>query len=95
VVPSPVPSVQGYGFLEGIRAISPSDVYAVGGSFTRHTDPGLIVHFDGSTWTSEATDPSAPDAEFVGVTTGISKIWAVGLGFGNGAPQALIEERCS
>ena len=59
------------GYLFGIWGASPRDVYAVGG-------PGVILHFDGTSWTPMASETSAELWAIWGSSP--TNIWAVGRG---------------
>jgi hypothetical protein len=61
------PSV--FGQLSALTVIDAADVWAVGG-------PGLILHFDGSTWASEPSP--APSSTFLDVSAAGGQVWAVG-----------------
>jgi len=67
-------------FVQGISAISDSDVWAVGYESLNGALNGAaqIFHFDGTQW-SLAASPSGPTARFDGITVVASNdIWAVG-----------------
>jgi hypothetical protein len=67
-------------FLQGISAISDSDVWAVGYESLNGALKGAAqaFHFDGTQWTLAAT-PSGPTARFNAVTSLASdNVWAVG-----------------
>ena len=82
IVPSPSPDPF-ENRLQDVDGVSSSDLWAVG---TRQNHPDgvrnpLILHFDGSTWSSAATPP-ALDASLEGVVALSSDdVWAVGWKF--------------
>ena len=75
------PSPGGSSILTSVRAVSATDIWAVGSSQTRTgKELTLIVHWDGSTWTQkESPNPGSDSSELTGVaaTSGASA-WAVG-----------------
>jgi hypothetical protein len=77
-----VPGVAGrQTYLHGVRAISASDIWAVGGSkdANGHT---LIMHYNGSKWTvvSSPSPSSARDVDLLSVVAvAPNDIWAVGI----------------
>jgi hypothetical protein len=73
-------SPEHFQFLQGISAISDSDVWAVGYEILNGALNGAaqVFHFDGKTWTLAAT-PSGPTARFNAVTAvATDNVWAVG-----------------
>jgi hypothetical protein len=80
MVPSPNPG-RSYNTLNGIVAIAPDNLWAVGGYELRSSDfrRALILHWDGRNWVHIANLPRADDAELRAVTAlGPDNIWAVG-----------------
>jgi len=74
-------SPDNFQFLQGISAISDSDVWAVGYESLNGALNGAaqIFHFDGTRWTLAAS-PSGPTARFNAVTAIASdNVWAVGV----------------
>ncbi len=81
VVPSPDPG-GGFNFLTSIRGTSPTDIWAVG-SYSNpggSTVKGLILHWDGTSWTqTPSPSPGPAGSELTGVTaTSATDAWAVG-----------------
>ncbi|MFL5797751.1 MAG: hypothetical protein ACJ77A_07420 [Actinomycetota bacterium] len=65
------------GSLDDVDALGPRDVWAVGQSASRETQPGLVLHFDGRAWSRLPL----PDA--AGELTGVAAlsdadVWVVG-----------------
>ena len=90
VVPSP--DVTGSGnVLNAVRAESPTDIWAVGESFTTGTGQTLILHWDGHTWTQVTSPNPGAGASLSAVrTVSATDAWAVGF-FKNGTvDQPLI-----
>lgn len=98
LVPSPNPptsSSSPSADLNGIVALSASDIWAVGYYFSGlSTEATLIEHWDGSTW-SVVSSPNVPNVsdELTSVAaSSASDIWAVGMsGTEGGTAQTLIE----
>jgi len=90
VVPSP--DVAGLGnVLNGVRAVSAADVWAVGASAAPGVEQTLILHWDGHTW-QQVTSPNPGTRAGLGAvrTVSATDAWAVGS-FSNGnAGQPLI-----
>jgi hypothetical protein len=84
VVTSPSPRIQPT--LEGISAVSPNDIWAVGGRTKNNgACSSLIIHWDGTRWTQVAT----PDGSCLSDVHAVSAndVWAVGggpLGYNGG-----------
>ena len=93
VVSSPNPSTGGDNFLNGVAAISASDVWAVGEyvfGAGRATEP-LIEHYDGSKWRVVSSPKVGTADELNGVAAiSASNVWAVGQSNLAGA-RTLIE----
>ena len=90
IVPSPTPGA--YPTLNAVAARSASDVYAVGfnePSVNGGVQQGLILRWNGSTWSAD-TDPTAGTfSPLYGAATlpGATSEWAAGI---NAADQALV-----
>lgn len=75
------PSPGGGSVLTSVRAVSATDIWAVGWSQTRTgKELTLIVHWDGSAWTQkESPNPGSDSSELTGVTaTSGASAWAAG-----------------
>ena len=89
VVSSPNPG--NYNSLDGVAAVSATDVWAVGNYF----NPGgnnlaLIEHWDGTSW-SVVSNSSPAESQLLGVTAvSATDVWAVG-DYGLGTGGTLIE----
>lgn len=95
IVPSPSPDPRG-NLLTGVAAVSPSDVWAVGGSGGRYSNGlrnTLVEHWDGSSWSVVASpNPGSGLNELTGVAAGgPDDVWAVGYTSDGGDPRTLIE----
>jgi hypothetical protein len=90
IVPSPTPGA--YPGLTGVAGRGASDVYAVGSnlpSINGGVTQGMILRWNGSTWTVD-TDPTAGTfSPLYGAATlpGVASEWAVGI---NSANQGLV-----
>jgi hypothetical protein len=86
---SPVP---GAGLLREVRAIGPSNVWAAGSYYNASTQHyrTLVVHFNGTKWTTAVSANGHSDNEIIGLATDPagSMITAVG----RGGPNPLIEQ---
>jgi hypothetical protein len=83
------------GGLLAVAAVSPSNVWAVG-AFTHHGGPGLVEHWNGSSWAVTPTPADGLDqASLTGVAAipGTDRMWAVGAAYGrpDGDPDPLVE----
>ena len=91
VVPSP--DVAGLNNqLDGVRAVSAADVWAVGVSFVDGGEERtLILHWDGHTW-RQVTSPSPGTAAWLNAVGAVSatNAWAVGFLDNGGVGQPLI-----
>ena len=82
------PSTSGY--LTSVTCVASSDCWAAGTSVTDNgqSDPlhGMIDHWNGSTWTTVATQPSGQDRDQFNAVdcTNASNCWAVGFAGPNG-----------
>ena len=79
VVPSP--NVAGFSNVLGaIRAVSPTDIWAVGASSATGTQQTLILHWDGHTWAQVASPSPGTMAALSAVrTVSATDAWAVGF----------------
>jgi hypothetical protein len=89
-VPSPTPGA--YPTLNAVAARSASDVYAVGfnePSVNGGVQQGLILRWNGSTWSADADPTAGTFSPLYGAATlpGAATEWAAGI---NGADQALV-----
>jgi hypothetical protein len=92
VVPSPSPGTTGNG-LASVRALSPTDIWAVGVFSTSSVDKTLILHWNGTTWQQvPSPSPGAAFSELSAVTAvSASDAWAAGdYSNGPGTSQTLI-----
>jgi hypothetical protein len=94
--PAPLPAEAPGSYLEGLSVRSSSDAYAVGYARDLSTGSGvgLIVHWDGASWTEQSSQKVGIDDELVGVTAGPSGVWAVGSIYGRNRIHGLIETPC-
>ncbi len=76
---SVVPSGSEGGILNGVAAIGPSDVWAVG-TATAAPNTVLTLHWDGTSWSTVANGLAAITLEDVATTAGTGEAWAVGTG---------------
>ena len=95
IVTSPSPDPRG-NLLTGVAAVSPSDVWAVGGSggwYSNRLTKTLVEHWDGSRWRVVPSPNSGSGLnELTGVAAaGPDDIWAVGYTSDDGDPRTLIE----
>jgi hypothetical protein len=90
VVPSPDPRPSGHGLseLRGIAAISPTDIWAVGGPGTGGNTP-LTEHWDGTSW-SIIPSPTGSEGSAVVAVTALSDGTVAAVGFHLGGTQPLI-----
>ena len=88
-VPVPAP---GTAFLRGVKAISPTDAWAVG-SKSGYSTP-VAYHWNGTAWSEVPTPALGTSGNnlFYGVS-GLSatQVWAVGYRFTGSGPQPLVE----
>jgi VCBS repeat protein len=88
---SPVP---GAGLLRKVRAIGPSDVWAAGTyySMSEHRTKTLVVHFDGTAWTTvKSADSSSRQGDaLIGLAT--NKTGSMITVVGSQGPRPLIEQ---
>ena len=79
VVPSP--NVAGFSNVLGaIRAVSPTDIWAVGAISATGTQQTLILHWDGHTWAQVASPSPGTTAALSAVrTVSATDAWAVGF----------------
>jgi hypothetical protein len=87
-IPNPDPGGNYTNFLNGVDAVSSTDVWTVG--FFRHNSPqALTMHWDGGTWTEVDIPPTYPVDTLNDVYTFASNdVWAVGS-YSNPTNQAL------
>jgi hypothetical protein len=90
VVPSPTPGA--YPTLNAVAARSASDVYAVGfnePSVNGGVQQGLILRWNGSTWSADTNPAAGTFSPLYGAATlpGGTSEWAAGI---NAADQALV-----
>ncbi|TVZ05905.1 hypothetical protein EAS64_00010 [Trebonia kvetii] len=88
-VPSPNPGVSD--LLEGLTAISPSDIWAVGYYSSLTTSGPLLLHWNGKTW-SQVNTNFTDFANVSSISASSAKnVWAAGYGFGsNGTHTEII-----
>jgi hypothetical protein len=83
VVSTPMDVAPGY--LKGVAALSPREVWAVGGN-----GGPIIMRWDGTQWNLEATSHPGDTAELNGVSAVVSDdVWAVGRSVVGGLSQNL------
>jgi hypothetical protein len=90
IVPSPTPGA--YPTLNAVAARSASDVYAVGfnePSVNGGVQQGLILRWNGSTWSADTNPAAGTFSPLYGAATlpGATSEWAAGI---NAADQALV-----
>lgn len=90
-----MPSTVSADALNGVKALSATDVWAVGDSLLNGAATTLIDHWDGATW-SVVPSPNAPgtNTDFLsGVTaTSANSVWAVGYYSLNSSTYTLTEK---
>jgi hypothetical protein len=88
VIPSPNPGLAN--LLDGVAAVAPDDVWAVGHRWLDWSVwVPLVLHWDGATWSSVDV-PQLPNAKLVSVfALAADDIWAVGDAGTSGAIDAL------
>jgi hypothetical protein len=71
-------------WLNGVAAIAPDDVWAVGSTLLNYTNVvPRIEHFDGTSWSKVSGPPAPGDATLAGVAgTSSTDVWAVGTSAG-------------
>jgi hypothetical protein len=91
IIPSPTPSGY-YTYLNGVAAISATDAWAVGFTWTLSDGPqATIEHWDGSNWTLVTAPSSDTELNAVSASSG-TDVWAVGeAAASSGNPSALVE----
>jgi hypothetical protein len=79
----------GFGGLNGVVALAPDDVWAVGS----HDDATLVEHWDGRAWTVvPSPNGTRAESELYAVSaTGPSDIWAVGDSYDGRGSDSLVE----
>ena len=91
IYPNPAPP--GDSVLNGITALAPNDLWAVGVYTATGTPHTLTVHGDGTSWTQvPSASPGDNYANWLSAVDGVSAggAWAVGF-WRRYSPQALIE----
>src|SRR5207248_245398 len=77
-------------FLAAVRAVSPSDAWAVGDYSTKSVQNTLTVHWDGHSWKRVASPHQLTSSGLVGVgMSSASNAWAVGSTFDTTDSQSL------
>jgi hypothetical protein len=90
-VPSPVPGGTLRSDLEGIRAITAKNAWAVGSYLAGGHDKTLILHWNGTAWKKVASPTPGGDATLTAVTaTAANNAWAVGRSFRSTGDKSLI-----
>jgi hypothetical protein len=90
VVPSPDPGSAGDA-LAGVRAVSASDIWAVGSDDNPGIEQTLIVHWDGHTWTPVASPSPGANNNLAAVrAVSANNAWAVGSYVAGGMERSLI-----
>jgi len=82
VIPSPDPYPGADNFLNDVVAVSPNDVWAVGGTGDIFPNRGdaFILHWDGHRWTTWAVATDHPSGFDRVVASSATDIWATGYG---------------
>jgi hypothetical protein len=76
LVSAPAPTYKGY--LSGVTSLSPSNAWAVGGTYNDGPEGPLVEHYNGTAWTITPT-ASVPGGILTAVTAvSASDIWAIG-----------------
>jgi hypothetical protein len=96
VVPSPSPGTQ-YSVLDGVAAVSSTDVWAVGDSSDSiETSRPLIAHWDGSSWQT-VTNPRIGYSDYLFGVAAVSSsdVWTVGAisNGGKSSPYQTLVDR--
>lgn len=96
VVPSPNPwggRQNSNDRLDGVAAVSASDVWAVGTYFNGVNDHTLTVHWDGSSWSYVPSANANENINYLSsvAATSASNVWAVGEYFNGSQLQTLTE----
>ncbi|HET7483681.1 MAG TPA: hypothetical protein VFK89_12570 [Actinomycetota bacterium] len=74
-----LPTFRHNAFLRDLAEVTPTDVWAVGGTETRDGGQALALHWDGETWTRAVLPTIGPFAHLTGIKAFASNdIWAVG-----------------
>ncbi|HMA36790.1 MAG TPA: hypothetical protein VKY74_20210 [Chloroflexia bacterium] len=91
IVPSPNPGSE-LNTLVGIRARTPSDIWAVGYFQINGMDHSLTLHWDGQQWTwMPNPDMDTDDFLWDVAILAPADVWAVGLDYRSGYSQTLVE----
>ena len=96
VTPTPVPRDRNHGRLQGVTAISPKDVWAVGSSISTSdgSNRTLAEHWNGTKWKIVPTaEPAGVSSSYLQSVTAISTddVWAVGYDFASSNGGSIIE----
>lgn len=94
VVPSPNRGTTGEedDYLNGVAAIAPNDVWAVGSYGTNHARHAQILHWDGAEWRVAPLPPFPEESSGLSGITSLSatNMWAVGWKRAGPLPEVLI-----
>jgi hypothetical protein len=93
IVPSPNRGADG-SQLNGVAAVSPNDIWAVGYSGQGSAVQTLIEHWNGSAWTIVDSPNPGTGGNYLQATAKIltaADVWAVGYYYEGGHPHTLIE----
>jgi len=81
-IPVPIPYTPGFETLNGVKALSDTDVWVAGQKFDPSTgrDHRLLYHWDGTDWTEAAAPDPGPGQNALNAITalGTNEIWAAG-----------------
>jgi hypothetical protein len=87
-VPTPSPQLS-FDDLQGVSALGPSDVWAVGQDGYRH---GLVIHWDGTSWSRGDFVDHAQGEVFNDVLAlSENDVWAAGQWFGGSSSQPFVQ----
>ncbi|MBN8699639.1 MAG: T9SS type A sorting domain-containing protein [Chitinophagales bacterium] len=75
---SPLPPITGGAFLRAIHAVSPSDIWAVGGKSGATDFPPYVIHYNGSSWSEVAVPNPDYRSHFNDIHGTANDLWAVG-----------------
>ena len=93
--PNPAKKTGDYDSLQGVAAVSTSDVWAVGysGTLSAAADKTLIEHWNGSAWSIVSSPNPYTTQDLYGVAAvSSSDIWAVGEGFSYSSGYTTLTE---
>ena len=88
IVPSPSPG-SFYNFLQGITAVSATDLWAVGYYQPGYTDQPLLLHWDGHTWSQVRAGQSTVSRHRLEAAVSATNVWTVGTIGPTDAQQTL------